>query len=198
MTPLSLCGSGLVWAPPVWSLPVGCGQRLGATACPREALISPRHSLAADTQGRELGQPWGEPALDSRGGAVLPAEVISRSHLHPTRLLASARTLMDKTSCQCLSPSLHPEVGAGSRGVAGHPWAEGQCQSRLRSPRARQVLAGPVIMGGFLAEGWGWKPLCWPGSQDSWVLRHPTGQGSCHLGHSVPQLLHQALAHSWH
>lgn len=182
----------------MWSLPVGCGQRLGAAVCPRGAPVSPRHGLVEDSQGSELGQSWGEPALDSRGGAVLPAEVISHSHLHPTRLLASARTLMDKTSCQCLSPSLHPEVGAGSRGVAGHPWVEGQCQSRLRSPRARQVLAGPVSMGGFPEEGWGWKQLCWPGSQDSWAPGHPHRAGILSLGHSVPQLLHQALAHSWH
>ena len=48
-----------------------------------------------------------KPDLDSKGGTVLPAKVISHPHLHPARLLASARTLMDKTSCQCLNfPSI--------------------------------------------------------------------------------------------
>lgn len=142
--------------------------------CPREASaslcsVSPRHGLAGDTQGRELGQSWGEPAPDSRGGAVLPAEVISHSHLHPTRLLASARSLMDKISCQCLSPSLHPEVGAGSRGVAlGTRGWRGSVSAGLWSPRVRQVLAGPVILEVFLEDGWG----CWPGSQNNWALRH--------------------------
>ena len=45
---------------------------------------------------------------------------------------------MDKTSCQRLSPRLHPEVGASSRRVAlGTRGCGGP-----RSPGVRQVLAG--------------------------------------------------------
>ena len=113
-------------APNLWSLPIGGGWNLGACyvlwRSPRPLCV--QFSVARTRGGHtwwRAGTVRGEAGLDNRGGTVLPAKVISHHHLHPTHLLASVRTLMDKTSRQGLGPPLHPETGASS----GHRWVEG-------------------------------------------------------------------------
>ena len=69
---------------------------------------------------------------------------------------------MDKTSCQCLGPPLHPEIGASSGRVA----LGGRAGVRvgLQNPRARQLSAGQGHYG-RLPGGGGGAGSCWPGSQ---------------------------------
>lgn len=97
-TLLSLCGSDLIPGPPVFGLCLLAEARGQLAVCPREVpgpcvFSSLGLGLGEDTWGGGLGR-LGEPGQD-RGGTVLPAKVISHPHLHPTRLLASVRTLMD-------------------------------------------------------------------------------------------------------
>lgn len=151
--------------------------------------------------GGRTGTMLGSPDLDSRGGSLLPAEVVSHSHLRSTRLLASAGALMDKTSCQCLSPRLHPEVGASSRGAAlgTRGWGWGGSTE----PRSKAGLSRPGSQGrsswrkggpqsSSAAAGLGVRTLG-PNPHSH------KGSDYCHLGPSAsPPRRAQTLAHGRH
>lgn len=179
-----LCPSvGLAWSEGPPFVVSACWLRPAAGRFPdalEKSQVSPRSVFPwpgrrEDTHGRERG-----PA-----GTVLPAKVISCPHLRPARLLASARTLMDKTSPPVPTFPLHPVTGQPWRSGSGHPEGGRQCPS---APRVPEFPQGRVVMEGFLEEEWGWKQFCGCLARESGhsgSTQTPHKGSDDHLGHSV-------------
>lgn len=80
---------------------------------------------------------------------------------------------MDKTSCQCLGPPLHPETGASSGRVAlgTHGW-QGRCQSWPTESQSEAALSRPgSLRKASWRRRWGWKLLTW--ESDTWAQTRP-------------------------
>lgn len=153
--------------------------------CVQEKFQAPLCSSRAGPRGGHMwwrpGTARGEPDQD-RGGTVLPAKVISHPHLHPTRLLASVRTLMDKTSCQRSGPALYPETSASCGPVAlGTRGWRGWCQSWSTKSQNVAALSRPgALWKASWRRWWGWKLLVW--ESDTWAQTRPLKISDCHLG----------------
>lgn len=141
--------------------------------------------------------------LDSPGSASRTAGAalsrLQKSFLTPTSTRPSpapARTLMDKTSCRGLSPSLHPEVGAGAEEGRWAPGVEGPCQRRAVESRSEQAVAGRALWKPSWRRG-GAGARC-SGSQNNWALRHPHEGRDPVIRPRGARLRPQTLARDWH